>query len=80
MDGIGGKQGWEWIFIIEGVLTVAVGIASFWLVQDFPDTAKFLTEKESRYQRQTVYLHHQTCVALDLTATRILGCVVVSIE
>ncbi|PAV22292.1 MFS general substrate transporter [Pyrrhoderma noxium] len=46
MDGIGGKQGWEWIFIIEGVLTVAVGIASFWLVQDFPDTAKFLTEKE----------------------------------
>ena len=47
MDGIGGKRGWEWIFLIEGLFTVFVGVASFWVIQDFPDTAKFLKPEES---------------------------------
>ena len=46
MDGIGGKPGWAWIFILEGLITVLAGAASFWIIQDFPDTAKFLTEAE----------------------------------
>ncbi|KAF2196329.1 MFS general substrate transporter [Delitschia confertaspora ATCC 74209] len=43
MDGIGGKRGWAWIFILEGLFTIIVGIASYWMVHDFPDDAKFLT-------------------------------------
>lgn len=35
-----------WIFIIEGLLSVVVGAASFFILQDFPDTARFLTEAE----------------------------------
>lgn len=31
---------------MEGLATVLAGIASFWIIQDFPDTAKFLTETE----------------------------------
>ena len=46
MDGVGGKPGWAWIFILEGLLTVLAGAASFWIIQDFPDTAKFLSEPE----------------------------------
>ncbi|KAF7308925.1 High-affinity nicotinic acid transporter [Mycena kentingensis (nom. inval.)] len=46
MDGIGGKPAWAWIFILEGLATVLAGAASFWIIQDFPDTAKFLTEAE----------------------------------
>ncbi|KAK0202559.1 MFS general substrate transporter [Desarmillaria ectypa] len=46
MEGIGGKPAWAWIFILEGLLTVVAGIASFWIIQDFPDTAKFLSEEE----------------------------------
>jgi hypothetical protein len=38
-----------WIFIIEGLATVLAGAASFWIVQDFPDTAKFLTETERAF-------------------------------
>ncbi|KAK0741975.1 major facilitator superfamily domain-containing protein [Apiosordaria backusii] len=44
MDGIAGLAGWRWIFILEGGLTIIVAIASFWMVQDFPDKAKFLSE------------------------------------
>ncbi|KAI5895511.1 MFS general substrate transporter [Schizophyllum commune H4-8] len=46
MDGIGGKAGWAWIFILEGLATVLAGIISFWIIQDFPDTAKFLSPAE----------------------------------
>ncbi|KAF8967756.1 MFS general substrate transporter [Flammula alnicola] len=46
MAGVGGKPAWAWIFILEGLITVIAGIASFWIIQDFPDTAKFLTEEE----------------------------------
>ncbi|KAF8252812.1 MFS general substrate transporter [Wilcoxina mikolae CBS 423.85] len=43
MDGVGGKRGWAWIFILEGLATIVIGIISFWMVQDFPDDAKFLS-------------------------------------
>lgn len=46
MDGIGGYEGWRWIFIIEGVFTVAVGIVcKFWVV-NWPDKVKWLTDAE----------------------------------
>lgn len=44
MEGIGGKPGWAWIFILEGLLTILFGVASFWMVHDFPDDARFLSE------------------------------------
>jgi hypothetical protein len=32
--------------VIEGLATVVIGVLSFFILQDFPDTAKFLTEAE----------------------------------
>lgn len=46
MDGIGGKPGWAWIFILEGLFTVLCAAASFFILEDFPETAKFLSETE----------------------------------
>lgn len=46
MHGIGGKPAWAWIFIIEGLATIIISVASFFIVQDFPESAKFLTEAE----------------------------------
>ncbi|CAF1075727.1 unnamed protein product [Adineta ricciae] len=47
MKGIGNQEGWRWIFYIEGILTVIVGISAFFLIADFPsDRPKFLTEEE----------------------------------
>jgi MFS family permease len=41
-----GRPAWAWIFIIEGAATIVLGALSFWLVQDFPDSATFLSEPE----------------------------------
>ncbi|KAE8215737.1 hypothetical protein CF327_g1011 [Tilletia walkeri] len=49
MDGVGGYEGWRWIFILIGIVTSICGILSFWLVQDFPDKARCLTEPERKY-------------------------------
>lgn len=38
MDGIGGKAGWSWIFILEGLLTLVVGISACWVISDYPKT------------------------------------------
>ncbi len=46
MDGIGGRPGWAWIFILEGLLTVIFGLLSFWMVHDFPDEARFLSAED----------------------------------
>lgn len=49
MDGVGGLEGWRWIFILEGIVTVLVAISAFWLLYDFPETAGFLTEEERAF-------------------------------
>ncbi|KAF9025133.1 MFS general substrate transporter [Hymenopellis radicata] len=46
MDGVGNKPGWAWIFILEGLFSVCVGIAGFFLVPSTPRDVLFLTEEE----------------------------------
>lgn len=50
MAGIAGLNGWRWIFIIEGLITVLVAAAGYWLLVDFPDskreTWRFLGQRE----------------------------------
>ncbi|KAJ9629129.1 hypothetical protein H2204_008918 [Knufia peltigerae] len=55
MDGIGGKPGWAWIFILEGLVTALAGVASWWMVHDWPETARFLTNEDRiRVQRRLI--------------------------
>lgn len=46
MEGVGGRPGWAWIFILEGIITIMAGFASFYMVLDFPHETKHLTEDE----------------------------------
>ncbi len=47
MNGLGGQEGWRWIFYIEGIVTVIVGVLAFCFISDFPSgRPKFLTESE----------------------------------
>lgn len=49
MHMVGGLEGWRWIFILEGIVTVLVAFAAFFLLYDFPETASFLTEEERAF-------------------------------
>ena len=63
MNGLRGLSNWRWIFILEGILTILVGIASFFLVPDFPKETKWLTPKEKEYVLE------KTCMNEDALST-----------
>ncbi|KAK6367074.1 hypothetical protein LTR64_007934 [Lithohypha guttulata] len=55
MEGASGIRGWRWIFIIEGVITVAFAIIGYLLIVRFPDqerdrpSFKFLNTNECTF-------------------------------
>ncbi|KAG6852760.1 hypothetical protein C0991_009282 [Blastosporella zonata] len=49
MDGIGGRPGWAWIFLLEGLFTVIFGLSSFYTLPRSPAHARFLDNKEKEY-------------------------------
>jgi len=49
MKGVAGLNGWRWIFIIEGIATVLVGVTLPWTLPDSPATASFLDAEEKRF-------------------------------
>lgn len=46
MRGIVWANGWRWIFILEGLLTIVVAAGAYFFIYNYPDTARFLTEPE----------------------------------
>ncbi|KAF2665967.1 MFS general substrate transporter [Microthyrium microscopicum] len=46
IDGKGGLASWQWIFVIEGIATVIIATVAFFVMNDLPETARFLTEHE----------------------------------
>lgn len=49
MGGVGGYEGWRWIFILEGLATLLAGLLSFIWFPLFPQNANFLTEEEREF-------------------------------
>ncbi|KAK0243694.1 major facilitator superfamily domain-containing protein [Armillaria nabsnona] len=49
MDGVGGRSGWRWIFILEGAFTVAWGLMSYFLMPRDAMAARFLRPAEREY-------------------------------
>ena len=46
MDGVGGLQGWQWLFLIEGLPACVLGAAVFFVLPDHPARATWLTAEE----------------------------------
>lgn len=46
LDGRAGLAGWQWIFLIEGLIPVFLSLFIWKILPDSPETAKFLTQPE----------------------------------
>jgi ACS family tartrate transporter-like MFS transporter len=64
LDGVGGLSGWQWLFIVEGIPAVILGLVALRFLTDRPEQAEWLPphqrawlslemarERESRVQR-----------------------------
>ncbi|KAK3674356.1 hypothetical protein LTR78_005825 [Recurvomyces mirabilis] len=49
MKGIAGLDGWNWIFLLEGLVPVALSLVIWKLLPDSPETASFLTKHEKEF-------------------------------
>ncbi|KAJ7060138.1 major facilitator superfamily domain-containing protein [Mycena amicta] len=49
LNGKLGHSGWQWIFIIEGAITIFIGLVAFFLWPPSVEKARFLTEEEKIY-------------------------------
>ncbi|KAJ4483850.1 major facilitator superfamily domain-containing protein [Lentinula aciculospora] len=54
MDKLGGLHGWQWIFGLEGIVTVLVGLISLVFIHDSVQSAKFLTISEKDYLQRAI--------------------------
>lgn len=48
-DGMLNIAGWQWMFILEGIPTIIVGIIAFYYLTDNPFKAKWLTQEEKDF-------------------------------
>ncbi|KIX01451.1 uncharacterized protein Z518_09177 [Rhinocladiella mackenziei CBS 650.93] len=55
LEGADGRPSWQWLFIIEGVIAVAIGLANAAFLPTFPDrkqTSRFISELEIKVALQ----------------------------
>jgi hypothetical protein len=56
MEGYRGLRGWRYLFMIEGVCTVAVSLAAFRILPNFPRSTTWLTPREKALAIKRMYL------------------------
>ena len=49
LDGWMGMRGWHWLFILEGIPAVLLGIACLFVLTDRPEQAKWLSEEQRNW-------------------------------
>jgi hypothetical protein len=61
MKGIGGLNGWQWIFAIEGAITIVLGVLGFLFIVDFPDKAT----KPNAITRRSFMTEHEATIVIN---------------
>ena len=47
LEGVNGRRGWRWLFLIEGICTIGVAIVAFFVLLDYPHIPnRHFTEEE----------------------------------
>ena len=54
LDGWYGMRGWHWLFILEGVPAVLLGIAAFFMLSNRPDNAGWLSTEQKAWLNATL--------------------------
>ena len=54
MDGWLGMRGWHWLFILEGLPAILLGVAAFFMLSNRPDNASWLTPQQKEWLNNTL--------------------------
>ncbi|GJN79924.1 high-affinity nicotinic acid transporter [Purpureocillium lilacinum] len=91
MDGVANMAGWRWLYILEGLITVAWSACCFYLVPKDYETAYFLNDEDKALMRQRAeemeaysgssghYTMHDIKLAASDVKSWIHGCVQIAV-
>ncbi|KAJ7834292.1 major facilitator superfamily domain-containing protein [Mycena leptocephala] len=48
MEGVRGIRAWRWLFLIEGSITMTMGLSMMWILPDYPYNTRWVTTTERR--------------------------------
>lgn len=54
LDGTFGLRGWQWVFLATGVPAMLMGVVTWFLLPDGPETAGFLKPAQRTWLRETI--------------------------
>jgi MFS transporter, ACS family, tartrate transporter len=54
LDGLLNLKGWQIMYLAEGIPTILIGVLTLFVLTDRPEQAKFLTQEEKSWLRQTL--------------------------
>ncbi len=57
LDGARGLHAWQWLFLIEGTVTVVVSLGSIFVLPDFPSNTAWLTAEERALAIHRLHAH-----------------------
>ena len=54
LRGIGGLTGWQWLFLVEGIPAVVLGVTTYLYLPNYPSEARWLSDGEQKWLSDTL--------------------------
>jgi ACS family tartrate transporter-like MFS transporter len=70
LDGTLGLKGWQWLFLVEGVPSVVLGLASLRVLTDRPENADWLDPGDRQWLSEVMTAERATRASVGLTSIR----------
>ena len=89
LDGVHGLSGWQWLFLMEGVPTILLGISVLFILKDSPDKVSWLSPAEKLWLQRELQqdrarygatVHHHLLDAFRMPAVWLLAGVYIVIQ
>jgi len=62
LDGIYGLKGWQWLFLLEGLPAMVLGISVIFCLNDRPETTRWLAPAERDWLVETLAAERNACL------------------
>lgn len=73
LEGVGHLSGWQWLFLIEGVPSVFLGVAALRFLTDCPNDAHWLSTEERRWLSLRLERERQQNAVTEVSVLRTFG-------
>ncbi|KAG6887532.1 hypothetical protein C0995_014570 [Termitomyces sp. Mi166 len=68
----GGLHGWQWIFVIEGIITIVIGLITYIFFPEFPDNNRFLSSEQTKLVLARVQEDRGDAIPDQMTGEKLL--------